>query len=170
MSTPTDTYRRELLTALRMRGVHPDRIGEALAEVDSHVAESREDPAEAFGPPRTYAESFPKRDADAGFATRAVRGGLTALAGAISGVLGATGVVGVVRGEDALGGPAALVLIVGLVAAAVGCVALAGRAGVVHDPRTRMAVDPDGRRLAPVLFALFVLFLLMIAGITALTG
>lgn len=49
-------YRNELLLALRLRDVPGPRIAEALAEVDSHLSESGEDPLEAFGPPRAYAE------------------------------------------------------------------------------------------------------------------
>lgn len=49
-------YRDKLLVALRLREVPGDRIGEVLAEVEAHVAETGEDPTEAFGPPRRYAD------------------------------------------------------------------------------------------------------------------
>jgi hypothetical protein len=46
----------DLLLALRLRDVPGARIGEVLAEVQSHVAETGEDPRSAFGPPREYAD------------------------------------------------------------------------------------------------------------------
>ena len=46
----------DLLLRLRMRQVPGRRIGEVLAEVQSHVAETGEHPQEAFGTPREYAE------------------------------------------------------------------------------------------------------------------
>jgi hypothetical protein len=55
MSADLTTYRRELILALRMRELPGDRIGEIVAEVESHVADTGEDPHEAFGPAREYA-------------------------------------------------------------------------------------------------------------------
>ena len=55
MTTDAQTYRNELLLALRTLDVPAPRIAEALAEVDSHVTETGEDPREAFGAPRAYA-------------------------------------------------------------------------------------------------------------------
>lgn len=55
MRTEIESYRQELLVALRLRDVPGRRIAEALAEVDSHVAESGESPEEAFGPASAYA-------------------------------------------------------------------------------------------------------------------
>jgi len=48
-------YRDQLVLALRAQEVSGDRVGEVLAEVETHVAETGEDPQEAFGPPRDYA-------------------------------------------------------------------------------------------------------------------
>ena len=48
-------YRDRLLYSLRMRDVPGERIGQVLAEVEAHVAETGEDPVEAFGPPQEYA-------------------------------------------------------------------------------------------------------------------
>ena len=45
-----------LLLRLRMREVPGARIGEVLAEVQSHVAETGEHPREAFGPAKEYAD------------------------------------------------------------------------------------------------------------------
>jgi hypothetical protein len=46
----------DLLLALRLRDVPGARIGEVLAEVQSHVAETGEDPRQAFGPADDYAD------------------------------------------------------------------------------------------------------------------
>jgi hypothetical protein len=51
-----DPYRNQLVIALRMRNVPADRIGEAVAEVESHVADTGEDPVTAFGEPADYAK------------------------------------------------------------------------------------------------------------------
>jgi hypothetical protein len=55
MSTNLDAYRQQLLFALRLRNVPGPRIGEAIAEVESHLAETGEDPVVAFGEPAEYA-------------------------------------------------------------------------------------------------------------------
>ena len=55
MTRATETHRRELVQALRLHDVPPERIGEIVAEVESHVADTGEDPREAFGPARDYA-------------------------------------------------------------------------------------------------------------------
>ncbi len=52
----TDTYVNQLVLELRMRDVPGDRIGQVIAEVEAHVAESRETPAEAFGSAEEYAD------------------------------------------------------------------------------------------------------------------
>jgi hypothetical protein len=54
---PTD-YQQQLLMALRLRKVPGRRIAEALAEVDSHVAETGEDAYQAFGEPKAYADQI----------------------------------------------------------------------------------------------------------------
>ncbi len=54
--TRTDqTWCEDRLLALRARDVPGTRIGEVLAEVQSHLAETGEDPREAFGTPKEYA-------------------------------------------------------------------------------------------------------------------
>ncbi|MGJ7907666.1 HAAS signaling domain-containing protein [Actinopolyspora sp. H202] len=51
----SEKYRNELMFALRMREVPGDRVGDVLAEVETHVAETGQDPVEAFGTPGEYA-------------------------------------------------------------------------------------------------------------------
>jgi hypothetical protein len=58
MSTNLDAYRQQLLFALRLRNVPAARIGEAIAEVESHLAETGDDPVAAFGEPAEYARQL----------------------------------------------------------------------------------------------------------------
>ena len=62
-SERTRRYTRSLMLALRVRHVSSDRIGEVVAEVESHVAATGEDPREAFGPPQRYAVAVAGRRA-----------------------------------------------------------------------------------------------------------
>ncbi|SDJ30457.1 Uncharacterized membrane-anchored protein [Nonomuraea maritima] len=48
-------YRNELMLALRLHDISGERVGEVLAEVESHVQETGEDPRAAFGSPKEYA-------------------------------------------------------------------------------------------------------------------
>jgi hypothetical protein len=48
-------WQSELVLALRLRDVPGPRIGEVLAEVEAHCADSGQSPAEAFGDPEAYA-------------------------------------------------------------------------------------------------------------------
>jgi hypothetical protein len=50
-----DAWRDAFVLELRLRGVPGTVIGEALAEVDAHCADSGQTPAEAFGDPVRYA-------------------------------------------------------------------------------------------------------------------
>lgn len=154
MTTDLKGYRDELLLALRLRDVPGPRIAEALAEVDSHVAETGEDPVEAFGPPRAYADRLAeslglrpggtlRRALLTGWGWGEVGIGLGAFAGTVLLVEGAAGVA---TGEPVVGGLAApLVLLAGLaLLVAVGAVlvrTIRRRSDPVLDPR-------DGRDMA----------------------
>lgn len=50
-----DPWREAFVIELRLRAVAGRHIGDLLAEVDAHCAESGEDPLTAFGEPREYA-------------------------------------------------------------------------------------------------------------------
>lgn len=56
-SYPDRSYMDELTIALRARDVPGARIGEVLAEVRAHTAESGESARRAFGPPQAYADA-----------------------------------------------------------------------------------------------------------------
>ncbi|SDR16300.1 HAAS signaling domain-containing protein [Actinopolyspora saharensis] len=66
----SEKYRNELMFALRVRDVPGDRIGDVLAEVETHVAESGEDPVEAFGTPGEYAARVAEEFGPAGGSPR----------------------------------------------------------------------------------------------------
>jgi uncharacterized membrane-anchored protein len=52
------TYHENLLIQLRLRDVPGDRIGQILAEVETHVADTGLDPVDAFGEPGEYAATY----------------------------------------------------------------------------------------------------------------
>jgi hypothetical protein len=58
VSTNLDEYRQQLVVALRTYHVPAARIGEAVAEVESHLADTGEDPVDAFGEPDEYARAL----------------------------------------------------------------------------------------------------------------
>ncbi|MBB5789203.1 hypothetical protein [Jiangella mangrovi] len=169
MITDTEKYRRELLTALRLRDVDADRIGEVLAEVDSHVAETGEDPREAFGAPADYARVIGDGVRGLSERERRTRNAGHALMGGLVGAVSVLGIMAVVRGDEtALGMPAWLTLALGLLGAVLGIVLLAVRARVVRDPRTGRPVDPSQRWFAPVVLAGYAVVLAACAGLAAM--
>ncbi len=132
-----DRWRDNFVVALRLRNVSGSHIGDALALVDAHCADSGEEPEEAFGDPVAYATHVAEQVPPADLAARVspLRAGLLALAVllAVSALL--SGVAGLARG-----GPAEL-SVGSLVAAATGTAAIAllvRFASVLHDPRRRI--------------------------------
>lgn len=160
MTTSVETYRNDLLLALRLRDVPGPRIAEVLAEVESHVGETREDPREAFGDPKAYAEQV----ADAvGLGGRGgLRGWLLALRGPVGviglgslagGLLLASGLFDLGAGTDGPAGvPAAVAVAVGAVLwLGVGLALrseLTGTGDRVLDPRTGADMAPAAPRWA----------------------
>ncbi|WP_432545751.1 HAAS signaling domain-containing protein [Kineococcus sp. SYSU DK004] len=162
MSTRTaQRYTEKLHVALRLRDVPGERIGQVLAEVEAHVADTGEDPVEAFGPPRRYAREVAAATGTAGswrldrrtIAVSALVGVLSFLAvtlladGAAARTSGGDGLWGLSAGASlALGALVAAVVTVFL------AVHSARRADPVRDPRTgRTERVPVW--LVPVLFA-----------------
>lgn len=141
MTTDTENYRRDLVVALRMGNVPPDRIGEIVAEVESHVAETGESPVEAFGPPKEYAAGF----AEPRGARDRVTLVLLTLVAAACGWLIASGMFGLVHGEDALGMPAWAAVALGAVLWIPPVHSRVRLHARVLDPRTgRPLVPPPG--------------------------
>ena len=59
--TTIEKYTQQLTFALRLRDVPGEVIGDAIAQVESHVADTGEGPREEFGPAREYAATFGER-------------------------------------------------------------------------------------------------------------
>lgn len=64
---PYAEYSEDLRDALEFRGVPSEAVTQIVREVESHVAESGEDPAVAFGQPSDYADNFAPRSRMARF-------------------------------------------------------------------------------------------------------
>ncbi len=153
---PGGTYGRELLLALRLREVPSPRIAEALAEVDSHVTETGEDPVAAFGPPHEYAHELARA---LGVRRRQEFTTVAGVTGTVSCGLGgwllADGVHALGAGTDAVlglaGWAAALIGLVLLAYGALGVVRLTRRDGGarVTDPRTGADLRPPVPRWVP---------------------
>ena len=58
VSTTPDRWQRDVALLLRLRGVDGARIGDVLAVVEAHCADSGQTPLEAFGEPAGYAASL----------------------------------------------------------------------------------------------------------------
>ncbi len=134
MSTPETLadYRQSLVLALRLQEVPPDRIGEIVAEVDSHVADTGEDPAEAFGSPRAYAASLTDEHRPTPWWWTTTLVVLAAAAGWLVG----QGAFALLLGEPYLGRSGWLWLAVGVVVGVPAAWMVGRRSGEVLDPRT----------------------------------
>ncbi len=145
----TEDYGQQLLLALRLREVPGPRIAEALAEVDSHVAETGEDPVQAFGPPSEYARELADALGVRPWKAYTTVGGLGGtLACGLGAWLLADGVHALGAGSDAAlglwGWAATLLGLVLLGAGVLGVVRLSRREGGsrVTDPRTGADLRP----------------------------
>lgn len=100
MNSTLDNWRQALLLELRMRDIPGTRIGEIMAEVDSHCADSGEDPRDAFGDPLAYARSFEVPQSDRW--RQIVRSAVQTITG-VSGILGLLeGTTALIDGEPAV--------------------------------------------------------------------
>ena len=178
--TMKDTHQAwcdDLVLALRLRDVPGPRIGEVLAEMQSHVAETGEDPRSAFGTPRQYAAEvagalgMPRAGLRTAF--RSVRRSdlVIALVCGLSSSLLAHGLWSLGAGElSVLGLPAwaaTLIGALGLGACALRFVASARHPSddAVIDPRTGADMLTFGRGRLAVLVALpLTALVLMVVG------
>jgi hypothetical protein len=101
--------------ALRMHDVPGDRIGQVVAEVESHVAESGEDPVDAFGSPPAYAERI---RATLGPPPRRRPGAVVAATVTVVAVVLALQALAALTGDGRVAVTAGVVVAVGLVVAA----------------------------------------------------
>jgi len=138
MSTDLGTYRRDLILALRLREVPGDRIGEIVAEVESHVADTGEDPLDAFGPAREYAATATGRPRPRwGWADL-----LIAVAAGAAGWLLAGGLLGLLSGDPVGPLPPWAALALGAAIALPTVRHLRRTASAVRDPRTGEDMAP----------------------------
>lgn len=159
-STSNQKYIDNLMFALRMRNVPGEKVGQIVAEVEAHLAESGEDPVDAFGKPREYAKAWA---ADAGHsADRAKRLRFilgVAMAGA-GGFLAAIGGIRTVIGDALWGSHPAVGLLVGVILMGGGAFIVPKEHKIV-DPRTGR--EPErlrrmGRRAVITMGAAVLLF------------
>lgn len=177
MTTTTEgRYREELLVALRVRDVPGDRIGDVLAEVEAHTAETGEDPRDAFGPPKEYARTvatamgyrhgvwhLDRRTVVVSLLIAVLSGMTTALL--IGGVLGLAGDPDASRWGTS---PLANTLLGAVLAAVTIAVLTLGtwhRTTPVRDPRTGANLSRSSRWVVPAVFA--ALFTLTAVGVLA---
>ncbi len=169
MTTRTDDqrYLNELTYALQLQKLSGARIGEILAEVEVHVAQSGESARNAFGDPQDYARQFalaPADNAGRAYGGNRYRGGAWSgiVTAAIGGWLLASGTIAGMTGETEIGLP-------GWWAAALGAAIMIGTFALVPinaiiDPRR-----PDARRygrrwlLSWVIGAIVVIVLVLVA-------
>jgi len=129
-----DPWRDSFVTAMRLRRATGGRIGDALAQVDVHCADSGEEPEQAFGDPVDYASKVAQeiRPQDRTSGPSPLRAGLLGL-GVLLGVLTLlSGVAGL-----ASGGPAVLSVgnVVGAAIGTAGAAFLAAAASVLQGQR-----------------------------------
>lgn len=126
-----DEWRDAFVLELRLREVPGPQIGEALAEVEAHCADSGQSPEEAFGDPVRYAAA--RAAGVVGFsalrrtAVRAWWIGTAALAGALALWSGINAVIDSTAGEVTLG---EVLMVAGLPPLLAVIVALAFRPGM----------------------------------------
>lgn len=147
-------YLSELTLQLRLLDVPGDRIGAILAEAESHLAESGEEPYTAFGDPQAYARELAHHEGlriphrarrSANFFVQFLAGltpGIIAFAVAMfvltlaAGTLLATGILGLIQHTTAAFGiPAWLAIMVGAIAIALFALSLRRFADPLIDPR-----------------------------------
>ncbi len=158
-----DPWRQLFLVELRVRDVPGATIGDALAVVDSHCAETGQGPEQAFGPADSYAaevaDSLPV-DARTGTGGRwaTVWPAVLSLAVLVGVTLLLSGVGGLTAGHDAELGAGALA---GLAA----CVVLTSGL-IVLWPAGLLSLARPGRRSALLVLLLSALILLPAVGAT----
>ena len=149
ISTPNISkgWRDDFIIAMRTQDASGEQIGDALATVDAHCAESGESAEEAFGDPKAYATTLvPEPVAGSGL-------GASFLVGVLMGLLGLLIVPRAV--DDWVTGSSFAVTIGDAVALAVGAVSERGRmfpcvifmfvwSTLVYDPIACWTWNPNG--------------------------
>lgn len=158
-------YRQDLIQALRLKDVPGDRIGEAVAEVESHVADTGEDPVEAFGPAKEYAATLAAgRPREPWWSTA-----ITLVCAGTAGWLVAQGALALLLGEEYRGLAGWVWVLVGLVVGIPAAVRVQRRSSRVRDPRTGADMVPSSPWGVVVLVAIPVVLVLAAWGLILLT-
>jgi hypothetical protein len=153
------SWRDKLIVELRNRDVPGDAIGDILGEAESHLVDSGESPDVAFGEPKTYARE--RAASIAATPDDASDTLVSAIGGAIGGVVLGLGAWGLGAGEPAPGGiPAWVALFVGV--AILSFVFLWITPDFITDPRT-------GRPLDSIL-SLWTILIVGFGGMTAIVA
>jgi len=166
--TAEKRYLSELTTALRLRKISGARIGEIVAEVEVHTAESGQSAQEAFGPAKEYARQFEPTAAEASGRRWSPAATLGVLTAALGGWLLAGGVTAGMRGEAELGIP-------GWWAALLGAVILLGTfcfvpIDAIIDPRRPNAQRYGRGWLVGMVAASAAVVVLLLVGLMWITG
>jgi hypothetical protein len=130
-----EKYSAELVKELREKEVSGRVIGDAIAQVESHIAEGGEDPTEVFGTPRAFAKQLARgRKKSIGWPLY-IASAILALGGAL---LLLKGIFGVVRHQPLLWGIPSLVgIVVGSLAIVAWIILMVIAADPIKDPRRR---------------------------------
>ncbi len=160
------TYRQELIVALRLKDVPGDRIGEIVAEVESHVADTGEHPAEAFGNPRDYAATLTAEHRTGPWWSTT----LTVIWSFAAGWLVSQGLFAVLLEDTYLGRSGWLWIIVGLAVGVPGALAVRRRSTRVADPRTGADMVPGRPWAISVMVGIPVAIVLVSVGAIRLFG
>ncbi|GAA3935081.1 hypothetical protein [Microbacterium soli] len=94
-------YLDELRLSLELQDTHEDRIADVLRQVESHIADTHEDPYDSFGSPQDYAKQYAPSSAPIRFWPLVVASVLLAVAG---GWFLSKGIIDLVGGRPLLWG------------------------------------------------------------------
>lgn len=166
--TGNQRYLTDLTYALQLQQLSGARIGEILAEVEAHVAQTGEDARDAFGDPKEYAKQFalaPNDAAGRAFGGHRYRGAayIGIVTAAIGGWLLASGTIAGVLGETEIGLP-------GWWAAAIGALLMFGTfcfipINAIIDPRRPNAPRYGRRWLLTWVAVAIAVIVLVLSGI-----
>lgn len=161
-----EKYRQSLILALRLKDVPGDRIGEIVAEVESHVADTGEDPVSAFGEPRAYAASLTDEHRPDPWWQTAITAGCAAVAGWFV----AQGMLSLLLGQTYFGVTGWLWLVLGVVIAIPAAMRVRRRSSRVRDPRNGADMAPASPWGLATLVGLPVLLVLATWGLIQLVN
>ncbi|WP_129664595.1 HAAS signaling domain-containing protein [Phytoactinopolyspora endophytica] len=147
-ASQVEKYVDSLIFALRMRNVPGEEIGQIVAEVEAHVAESGEAPAEAFGKPREYARTWARNTGHRQGRSDLIRSILGIVAAGAGGSLLGVSVIRTATDKSVWGLHPLLTVLAGVIVMAGAAFALP-KADRVIDPRTGLEperINRSGRR------------------------